>query len=79
MIPSANHLLTYEKEFAANEDSLIPKPGFFGDFVHLLFERSDPTARVDLVRSPLRVFVSPHHAEHVAGVDGLVSRQHLDP
>lgn len=54
-IPSANHLLKYEKEFATDEDSFIPKPWFCGYHVDLLSGRSDQTADADLLQPSLRV------------------------
>jgi hypothetical protein len=62
MMPSANHLLTYEKEFAIDEDSFIPKPRFFGHDSNLLSGRTAQVAIADFFRSPFCGVASPRDA-----------------
>lgn len=62
MMPSANHLLTYEKEFAIDEDSFIPKPRFFGHDGSLLSGRTAQVAIADFFRSPFCGVASPRDA-----------------
>jgi hypothetical protein len=72
-------ILTYENEFAIDEDNLISKPWFSGDLDTVLSRRTAQTAVVDLFRPSIRVCVSPDYPGDAAYPDHLVSGKRFDP
>src|SRR5277367_2592205 len=71
-ITSANHLLTYEKEFATDKDCFVPKPWVSGHPADLLSGRPAQAAGTGLLGSPVCICLSAVNIGHSAGAGCLV-------
>ena len=75
---SANHFLTYEKEFANDQNRFVSELGVSGHHGDLLSGRPVEAARADFLQPSSCGRVSAVHAGDPAGAGRLVPREQLD-